>query len=109
MTNQRAIILLSCMYLPFFDDEEKGALTKAIETLSNLEPRIVKPDEIKEGEAYWFSVCTNQKPDSYYAICIHREDDAGWPYISFVSQYGTSSWPIEQCGNGWCCWTSKPN
>lgn len=38
MTNQRAIILLSQMYLPNFDDEEKDALTKAIEALTEQEP-----------------------------------------------------------------------
>lgn len=39
MTNQRAIILLSQMYLPNFNDEEKDALTKAIEALTEQEPR----------------------------------------------------------------------
>jgi len=35
MTNQRAIILLSQMYLPCFDEEEKEAITKAIEALTD--------------------------------------------------------------------------
>ena len=38
MTNQRAICLLSQMYLPCFDDEEKDALSLAINTLSNMTP-----------------------------------------------------------------------
>ena len=46
MTNQRAIILLSQMYLPNFDDEEKDALTKAIEALTEQEPRVLTGNEI---------------------------------------------------------------
>ena len=38
MTNQRAIILLSQMYLPAFDEEEKRAIDKAIEALTAQEP-----------------------------------------------------------------------
>ena len=109
MTNTRAILLLSQMYLPSFDEEEKEALSKAIDTLSNLEPRVVQLEEIKEGESYWFSTLENHKTISYYAICVHREDDAGWPYITFVWQHGTSSWPIDKYGYNWCCWSSKPN
>lgn len=41
MTNQRAIILLSQMYIPAFDEEERDAITKAIEALTTQEP--VKP------------------------------------------------------------------
>ena len=42
MTNQRAIILLSQMYLPAFDEEEKQAIDKAIEVLSAQEPMLVR-------------------------------------------------------------------
>lgn len=97
------------MYLPSFDEEEKEALSKAIDALSNLEPRPVQLEEIKEGEAYWFSTLENHKTISYYAICVHREEDAGWPYITFVWQHGTSSWPMDKYGYNWCCWSSKPN
>lgn len=38
ITNKRAIILLSQMYLPAFDEEEKEALTLAINTLSDRNP-----------------------------------------------------------------------
>lgn len=37
MTIQRAIILLCQMYLPCFDEEEKEALTMAIEALQEKE------------------------------------------------------------------------
>lgn len=37
MTENEAIMLLSQMYLPGFDDEEKQALSKAIETLQEIQ------------------------------------------------------------------------
>ena len=46
MTNQRAIILLSQMYLPAFDEEEKDAITKAIEALTAQEPATEQPKRI---------------------------------------------------------------
>ena len=56
MTNQRAIILLSQMYLPAFDEEEKDAITKAIEALTAQEPRLMtleyfdnSPDKDSKG------------------------------------------------------------
>lgn len=45
MTNQRAIVLLSQMYIPAFDDEEKDAITKAIEALTAQDPRVLTLDE----------------------------------------------------------------
>lgn len=48
MTNQRAIILLSQMYLPAFDEEEKEAITKAIEALTEREPVPVYESEISK-------------------------------------------------------------
>lgn len=47
MTNQRAIILLSQMYLPAFDEEEKEAITKAIEALTAQEPRVMTLEEAR--------------------------------------------------------------
>jgi hypothetical protein len=37
MTNNRAVSLLSQMYLPHFDDEEKEALTMAINAIQTTE------------------------------------------------------------------------
>lgn len=57
MTNQRAIILLSQMYLPAFDEEEKDAITKAIEALTAQEPRVMTLEEVlnaeNEAEPLW--------------------------------------------------------
>ena len=49
MTNQRAIVLLSQMYIPAFDEEEKDAITKAIEALTAQEPRLLTLDEIHDS------------------------------------------------------------
>ena len=48
MTNQRAINLLCQMYLPTFDEEEKEAITKAIEALTEQEPVLVYESKISE-------------------------------------------------------------
>lgn len=49
MTNQRAIVLLSQMYIPAFDEEEKDAITKAIEALTAQEPRLLTLEEIHDS------------------------------------------------------------
>ena len=49
MTNQRAIVLLSQMYIPAFDEEEKDAITKAIEALTKQEPHLLTLDEIHDS------------------------------------------------------------
>ena len=48
MTNQRAVILLSQMYLPAFDEEEKEAITKAIEALTE-QNTVMTPAEFFEA------------------------------------------------------------
>lgn len=73
MTNQRAICLLSQMYLPCFDDEEKDALSLAINTLSVQEP--VRPEETPPQG--WISV-----EDS-----LPLEHDT-----IFTKLYGTDKW-----------------
>ena len=56
MTNQRAIILLSQMYLPAFDEEEKDAITKAIEALTAQEPKLAR---IEGGDMIQVGYCQN--------------------------------------------------
>jgi len=102
---------------PYWQDDRHivcwdNLMKDALELLKKQEPitpRIVQLKEIKEGEPYWFSTMEDNKPTSHYAICVHREEDAGWPYITFVWQHGTSSWPMDKYGYSWCCWSSKPN
>ena len=54
MTNQRAIVLLSQMYLPAFDEEEKDAITKAIEALTVQEPRLITEADFENADEYGF-------------------------------------------------------
>lgn len=58
MTNQRAIVLLSQMYIPAFDEEEKDAITKAIEALTEQEPRLLTLDEIHDSMVVWLEAGT---------------------------------------------------
>lgn len=70
LTVKRAIVLLSQMYLPQFDDEEKEALSMAIYTLEKQIPK--KPTY--EGDGYdengnliydtWICPCC----DEYYEV-----------------------------------------
>ncbi len=77
----------------------------AVELLKAQESRILTLDEIKEGEPYWLEV----SGDSIQSvICLHREDDAAKKYMTFVWQYGTSSWATEEYNVGWRCWSAKP-
>ena len=79
------------------------AINSAINLLS---PRVLTADELKEGESYWFVAGVDFIPRS--VICVHREDDALKPYITFTWQYGTFSWEPENYGKTWYCWTAKP-
>lgn len=47
MTNRKAIVLLSQMYLPCFDDEEKQAITMAIEALEKQIPKVAKKVDVQ--------------------------------------------------------------
>lgn len=49
MTNQRAIILLSQMYIPAFGEEEKQAIDKAIEALTAQEPRLMAENDFENN------------------------------------------------------------
>lgn len=117
MTDKEKILMLIDEIIKEAQEEPQWKAESALKCLKKellkaqevVEPRIVQLEEIKEGDAYWFSTLENHKTISYYAICVHREEDAGWPYITFVWQHGTSSWPMDKYGYNWCCWSSKPN
>ena len=82
-------------------------LTKdAFNLLKAQEPYVMTLEEIKDGESYWFTAGEEFVPRP--VICVHREDDAQKPYITFVWQFGTFSWESEDYGKTWRCWTSKP-
>lgn len=115
MTNQRAIILLSQMYLPNFDDEEKDALTKAIEALTEQEPRVltleevikhyslppVFVDDLSAQEDYLQDISPLyfdfQQCDS---LAVH------WRGYQSVRKY-LDDWKASY-GINWRCWTARP-
>jgi len=70
------------------------------------EPRVLTLEEIKDGEPYWFGAGKEfvVRP----VICVHREDDAQKPYITFVWEFGTFSWMSEDYGKAWRVWSAKP-
>lgn len=57
MTNSRAVILLSQMFSPCFDDEEKEALTMAIDAIQ-------KTEKLRENLKYYLD--TNEKNGVVY-------------------------------------------
>ena len=50
MTEQKAIWLLSQMYLPCFEEEERQAITKAIESLEVMKALKNTVSELVKGE-----------------------------------------------------------
>ena len=68
--------------------------------------RVVTLKEIKDGESYWLSA--GKEFVTRPVICVHREDDARKPYVTFVWQFGTFSWDSEDYSKRWCCWTQQP-
>lgn len=90
-----------------------GWLDDALALLKAYQPRVLTLDEIEDGESYWFEGesywCSDGKEFvTRPVICVHREDDAQKPYITFVWQFGTFSWELEDYGKTWRCWTSRP-
>lgn len=68
--------------------------------------RVVPLEEIKDGESYWLSTDKDFVPRP--VICVHREDDARKPYITFAWQFGTFSFELGDYDKTWHCWTAKP-
>lgn len=115
MTNQRAIILLSQMYLPYFDDEEKDALTKAIEVLTEQEPRVltleevikhyslppVFVDDLSAQEDYLQDIAP-----LYFDFPLCDSWAVHWRGYQSVRKY-IDDWKTSY-GLNWRCWTSRP-
>lgn len=117
MTNQRAIILLAQMYLPAFNEEEKAALTKAIEALTEQEPRVLTREEVL---AHYSLPPTFV--DDFGAQEDYRNDIAPlyfdfphptepfiihWRGYRDVAQH-LNEW-MPSYGKGWRCWTALPS
>ena len=101
-----------CFACPYNDGVENNVECKqkwaddALELLKEQEPRVMTLEEIKEGEPYRLGV--GKEFVTLPVICIHREDDAQKPYITFVWKCGTFSWMSEDYGKIWRCWSAKP-
>ncbi len=116
MTNQRAIILLSQMYLPAFDEEEKDAITKAIEALTAQEPRVLTLDEVEMlgDDGIIYLECryivdgrTEVKPAIFQPDNSSPEEDG---YYCVVSSWEKSGFYHKDGYNcEWRCWTSQPD
>lgn len=122
MTNQRAIILLSQMYLPNFDDEEKDALTKAIEALTEQEPRVLTLDEVKAIGTQNFNQIQDENTrfiwsEEEYALNIVKptyydfglEDSKEEPiYFYYIGTDFFNHFNQNTYGKTWRCWSAKP-
>ena len=110
MTNQRAIILLSQMYLPNFDDEEKDALTKAIEALTEQEPRVLTLEEVLSSPdtMIWVDEIWNDENSAeQYALIENFTYENCYVILRFFD--GSSSEESTHYYNEkWRCWTSRP-
>ena len=111
MTNQRAIVLLSQMYIPAFDEEEKDAITKAIEALTAQEARVMTLEEIEalpDGDDDNAPVCVEQRyPLDRWDGGAH----AKWVGARFVHEEYLSDnryYNRETYGITWRCWTGWP-
>lgn len=110
MNARRAICLLSQMYLPSFDNEDKEALSFAISMLSDCEPKVLTLKELKEigddkpiylettlGEVYL-------KPAIYQPDC---SDDEYACVVSAWCKSGFYAW--DNYNADWRCWSNKPS
>lgn len=95
-----------CSVCPYESNCVNRLKMDVLALLKAQEPRVMTLDEIKDGEPYWLSAGKEFVPRP--VICIHREDDARKPYITFAWQFGTFSWESEDYDKTWRCWTSRP-
>ena len=110
MTNQRAIILLSQMYLPNFDDEEKDALTKAIEALTAQEPRVLTLEELRslDGTDHFVWLEDNGEYELYdcYAEVTTYQNNVELNTFGREVEFEPDN---EEYGKTWRCWSVKPS
>ena len=109
MTNQRAIILLSQMYIPAFDEEEKQAIDKAIEALTAQEPRVVKISELTSGEPMLVWLEDIDKEETVAGMIFdYVPGRLGFKLTDLASM--DRIYPrIEDYLTRWRCWTSRPD
>lgn len=74
MTEQRAIWLLSQMYLPHFEEEEKQAISKAIESLEILKALKNTVDDLEDKLKIYVTM-KNESEDKIYQDKYHIKAD----------------------------------
>ena len=104
MTNQRAIILLSQMYIPAFDEEEKDAITKAIEALTAQEPRVMTLAEALAADYVYLEIKLHSSLPCNCCILAVDPDGGILPLHKGFCAYLDG----EDYGIDWRCWTSRP-
>ena len=119
MTNQRAIILLSQMYLPAFDEEEKQAIDKAIEALTAQEPRVMTLEEVKQERICWIEdaddgMTVRLFPATMFGIGEYANGSKSYMFLAqkpWAIDANNYEWwyLIEDYGEIWRCWTSRPD
>jgi len=103
MTNQRAIILLSQMYLPAFDEEEKQAIDKAIEVLSAQKPRVMALEEIHGRMNIWLEYIEKNE------IVLAIGGDSCCGAKCFITEYDESvALKDIQYNMRWRAWAQQP-
>lgn len=112
MTNQRAIILLSQMYIPAFDEEEKQAIDKAIEALTAQEPRVMTLEEVENAidTVVWVDRPTVKNESELFGLIQAYSRKFKFIQIKHIEMnMGEHTlYPYETYGKEWRCWTSRP-
>lgn len=103
MTNQRAIILLSRMYLPAFDEEEKQAIDKAIEALTAQEPRMMTEQEMRNAEPGAVIYCEQRDEVRTYLTPLIKYDDGMFENRFLGAEPEATQLPNVRF------WTSRPS
>ena len=108
MTNQRSIILLSQIYLPAFDEEEKEALTKAIEALTEQEPSVLTLEEAHQYLTNEDPYTNSEKTPVYIECRSQKPWNLRWATVEILSSWLSNSFMREAYGKDWRCWTARP-
>lgn len=110
MTNQHAIVLLSQMYIPAFDEEEKDAITKAIEALTAQEPRLLTLDEIHDSMVVYLEAGTKFLKivdDDGVVLAIGGSERTGAKCFITVWDVGVAAMNDEY-NVTWRAWSQRP-
>lgn len=80
-------------------------ICKLEEALKAHEPRVLTLEELEEDEAYWLE---EGRSVGYNVLLREIEKDSRDPFAGFVHTYGSTSFTLNDYGQTWRCWSSKP-